>query len=333
MALLNMKVAAKSVSHSATETATLYLLLAAAYSRGNRAPEAGKVIQDALVVFSGTAQEVRFTIADCGLCAARGDVSSALARLRAIGSDSPGFLAARLAMADLYLHHRFALSILGRGGNKERNKFSSLTGCSWISSRGIIRKILPCFCSMNVSTRKDPEQYIACFEELAAELPSARSQKMLGDALLAVYEPERAVKAFEAAAALATERDTQNKAEGGEYGGVDGAGVAHLHCAIGKALAMTHDFEKALSYYRRSLQTATEKTARALRKDYSAFCLKMGNFEEAEEVCHALLASNFDSSSKFLVRLTRGEGKLEYNIAHLRFSNDSETLNERNIHI
>lgn len=294
MALLDMKTATKSVSHSATETATLYLLLAAAYSRGSRAPEAGKVIQDALVLFSGTAQEVRFIIADCGLSAAHGDVSSALARLRAIGSDSPGFLAARLAMADLYLHHRFGLSTRER--KKNRN--------SRLCPQNLFKEFRLTFYSVRICTRKDPEQYIACFEELATELPSARTQKMLGDALLGVYEPERAVKAFEAAAALATERDIQSKAEGGEYGGVDGAGVARLHCAIGKALAMTHDFEKTLSYYRRSLQTATEKTARALRKDYSVFCLKMGSLEEAEEVCHALLASNFDSSSKFLVRVS-----------------------------
>jgi tetratricopeptide repeat protein 21B len=69
-------------------------------------PEATKVISDAQHLFQGTAEEVRVTIANCELALSRGDVDGALAMLKAIPKDSPHYLRAKTAMADIYLRSR-----------------------------------------------------------------------------------------------------------------------------------------------------------------------------------------------------------------------------------
>ncbi|KAG2502129.1 hypothetical protein HYH03_000619 [Edaphochlamys debaryana] len=91
------------------ERATIYLLLADVLARISKipdAPEAKKYIQDAIREFEGTSEEVRVTVADCELAIARGDVEGALKKLRRIPKDSPHYIKARMAMADIYLRHR-----------------------------------------------------------------------------------------------------------------------------------------------------------------------------------------------------------------------------------
>jgi len=74
-------------------------------SRLSEAPEAIKIINDALHEFKGTPEEVRVTIANCELALARKDVKGALKMLRVIPRDSPHYLRAKVAMADIYLKH------------------------------------------------------------------------------------------------------------------------------------------------------------------------------------------------------------------------------------
>ncbi|EFJ52945.1 hypothetical protein VOLCADRAFT_78980 [Volvox carteri f. nagariensis] len=99
----------KVVEPTLHERATIYLLLADVLARISKipdAPEAKKYIQDAIREFEGTSEEVRVTVADCELAIARGDVEGALKKLRRIPKDSPHYVKARMAMADIYLRHR-----------------------------------------------------------------------------------------------------------------------------------------------------------------------------------------------------------------------------------
>ena len=66
-----------------------------------KVPEATKVIQDALNEFRGTPEEVRVTMANCDLMLRRGDAAPALKLLRNIPRESPYFLKAKMAMADV----------------------------------------------------------------------------------------------------------------------------------------------------------------------------------------------------------------------------------------
>ena len=63
-------------------------------------------MSDAQNEFSGTAEEIRITIANADLALAREDIEGALAMLRNITPDQAYFVQAREKMADIYLTHR-----------------------------------------------------------------------------------------------------------------------------------------------------------------------------------------------------------------------------------
>ena len=50
--------------------------------------------------------QVRVAVANSDLALARGDVEAALGMMRAVPKDSPHFLKAKMAMADIYLKSR-----------------------------------------------------------------------------------------------------------------------------------------------------------------------------------------------------------------------------------
>lgn len=63
-------------------------------------------MQDAINEFSGTAEEVRITIANADLSIARGDVEMAVTMLRNITPDQTYYVKSREKLADVYLHHK-----------------------------------------------------------------------------------------------------------------------------------------------------------------------------------------------------------------------------------
>mmetsp|Transcript_26568 Transcript_26568/g.85189 ORF Transcript_26568/g.85189 Transcript_26568/m.85189 type:complete len:1185 (+) Transcript_26568:168-3722(+) len=89
-----------------SERVSIYLLLAEARSKLGKIPEATKIIQDALNEFAGSPEEVRVMISNCELSLSRGDIEGGLSMLRAIPRDSPHYVRAKMAMADIYLKHR-----------------------------------------------------------------------------------------------------------------------------------------------------------------------------------------------------------------------------------
>ena len=91
--------------------------------------------------------------------------------------------------------------------------------------------------------RNDKKRYLECYEELAAQSPSAKTSIALGEACLKVNEPEKAIECFVQAL-------THDKADTG------------LRSKIGKALVFTHDYDKAKTYYKEALQVMHGSTPR-----------------------------------------------------------------------
>ena len=82
-----------------------------------------------------------------------------------------------------------------------------------------------------LSAKKNKKAYAACYQELASSgAQSVHGWMLLGEAYLNIQEPERAIKAYEAALKL-------------------NPGDAALSSKIGRALVTTHDYKKAVAYY------------------------------------------------------------------------------------
>jgi tetratricopeptide repeat protein 21B len=109
--------------------------------------------------------------------------------------------------------------------------------------------------------RNDKKRYLECYEELAAQAPSAKTSIALGEACLKVNEPERAIDNFEQAL-------KHDKADTG------------LRSKIGKALVFTHDYEKAKTYYREALAEQPKDTTLAL--ELANLCMRLGKRRQGE---------------------------------------------------
>jgi tetratricopeptide repeat protein 21B len=69
-------------------------------------PEAAKVIQDAKGEFFGTPAHAQIVIVDSNLALKRGDVHTALSLLKGVSPESPHYIKAKMAAANIHLNHR-----------------------------------------------------------------------------------------------------------------------------------------------------------------------------------------------------------------------------------
>ncbi|XP_034444059.1 tetratricopeptide repeat protein 21B-like [Hippoglossus hippoglossus] len=91
---------------SISDCVSVFLELAEALRLKGMKHEAAKVIQDAIIEFSGTPEKPRVIIADADLALFRGDSEMALSMLRSICPKQPYYIQAKEKMADIYLNHR-----------------------------------------------------------------------------------------------------------------------------------------------------------------------------------------------------------------------------------
>lgn len=205
-----------------SDRASIFLLLAEAHTKLKAYPEAAKLINEAVAEFQGTTEEVRVMLANCDLSLAKGDTSRALRKLRDIPADSPHYLRARMAMAQIYLKHK-----------------------------------------------NDRHAYAQCYEDLAAKYPDVQTLCMLGEALLQVQEPERAVRAFE----QALKQNPRDRA---------------LASKMGKALVMTHDYQKAVDYYERAM-AQNDVAADAMALELAELYRRLRRLDRAQSAVAHLL--------------------------------------------
>lgn len=70
-----------------------------------RGPEARRLLKEALGEFDNTSQKGRVVVAECQLSLSEGDVEGALCALRGVRKESPAYLAAKTAIANIHLVH------------------------------------------------------------------------------------------------------------------------------------------------------------------------------------------------------------------------------------
>ena len=119
--------------------------------------------------------------------------------------------------------------------------------------------------------RNDQRMFARCYKDLAKRNPGEQSQILLGDAYLKIMQPEDAIVAFEEALKL----NPSNSA---------------LASKIGKALVLTHDYDRAVAYYEAALSHSPNDTK--LRSDLTELFCKLRRFDEAHRLLGVALASD-----------------------------------------
>nr|CAD7199018.1 unnamed protein product [Timema douglasi] len=127
---------------------------------------------------------------------------------------------------------------------------------------------------IHLNHRKDRRAYAECFRELVVNAPGPQSLVMLGDAYMAVQEPERAIEAYE----KALQQNPQDSS---------------LACKIGKALIKTHQYGKAINYYREAVKN---EAGGELKLDMAELYMKLRQYDKAEKTLMQELDSKNDTS-------------------------------------
>eukprot|EP00043_Microstomoeca_roanoka_P026514 m.11852 g.11852 ORF g.11852 m.11852 type:complete len:1331 (-) comp6680_c0_seq1:160-4152(-) len=122
--------------------------------------------------------------------------------------------------------------------------------------------------------RKDKRVYAACYKELVDQNPTSHSYLLLGDAYMAIQEPEKAISVYETAL-------KQNPRDG------------TLASKIGAALVKTHDFTRAIKYYEAAVKNGEQPH---LRSALAELHLKLRNFDKAKRVLEEAMAATSQDS-------------------------------------
>ena len=111
--------------------------------------------------------------------------------------------------------------------------------------------------------RQNRRAFAKCYEELVESFPSVQSFICLGEAYASIQEPEKAILSFEKARAM----DPNN---------------ADLAVRIGRTLVTTHDYHRALRYYRDAVAADAQKFN--LRQDLAMLFWRLGDTDKAISV-------------------------------------------------
>jgi tetratricopeptide repeat protein 21B len=114
-----------------------------------------------------------------------------------------------------------------------------------------------------LSLRGNRRAFARCYEEVVEAMPSVQSWMHLGDAYAGIQEPDKAILAYEKARAM----DPNN---------------AELSVKIGRTLVTTHDYQRALRYYRDAVVAEPNQTS--LRADLAGLYWRLGDIDKAVQV-------------------------------------------------
>ena len=135
--------------------------------------------------------------------------------------------------------------------------------------------------------RNDKAAYAQCYRDLVEKNPSVHTHILLGDAYKRINMPDEAIEAYEQALGL-NPKDSK------------------LARRIGKAMLSTHDYARAIEYYRSALGTAIDGHGKSeLRHDLANLYYKLKNFHSAAEELEASISNANDDDVKTLVLLVR----------------------------
>ncbi|XP_033319817.1 tetratricopeptide repeat protein 21B-like [Bombus bifarius] len=114
---------------------------------------------------------------------------------------------------------------------------------------------------INLKHKKDRLAFATCFRELVEHCPGPKTYSMLGDAYISIQEPERAIEAYE----HALKQNPTNK--------------VHIASKLGKALIKTHQYTKAINYYRDVMK---QENFKSLKLDLAKLFIKLKQYDKAE---------------------------------------------------
>ncbi|KAA6420554.1 MAG: tetratricopeptide repeat 21B [Trebouxia sp. A1-2] len=218
---------------SVSERLAVYLLLAHTLTEVAKIPEATKVIEDAAREFQGGPEQALVTIAKSQLALKRGDVDTALALLR----------------------HCTNTTMHWPNRTIDRQSPHFL-------------KALTATASIQLEHKRDPAAYVHCYSQLAEEHADYESYRLLGAAFMRIQEPEKAIKALEAA----LERQPKD---------------GDLAAQIGAALMSTHQYRRALDYYHKAVRNSPAN--RPLQLHLARLLLRLKSWDSAEKVLRSIL--------------------------------------------
>ncbi|CAG0921103.1 unnamed protein product [Notodromas monacha] len=113
--------------------------------------------------------------------------------------------------------------------------------------------------------RKDPRMYAACYKEIMEKFPTPQSFLMLGDAYMSIQEPDKAIEVYE----MALKRNPRD---------------AVLARKMGQALVKTHQYAKAVNYYKEAVRTGDELgISDGLRYDMAELHFRLRQYDKAEK--------------------------------------------------
>ncbi|KAI1290321.1 Tetratricopeptide repeat protein 21B [Halotydeus destructor] len=115
--------------------------------------------------------------------------------------------------------------------------------------------------------RKDRRLYASCYRDILEKAPSTQAYLMLGDAYMNILEPERAIEIYE----QCLKKNPR-----------DGA----LTRKVGQALVTTHQFDKAVTYYKAAIKQIGHCS---LRYDLAYLLFRMKRFTDSKDVILAAI--------------------------------------------
>ena len=231
-------------------------------------PEATKLVTDAMHEFAGTPEEVRVVVANSEIAMKRGDTEAAIHMLGNIPPDSSSYTKAQMVKADILLKVRCPRALRPAPLCQTSSAVPVLVPEAAVVSVVTVRGV---GCTSRPQHRNDKAAFAKCYRDLVTRNPGEQSQLLLGEAYLRIQQPEDAIEAFEEALKL----NPSNSA---------------LASKIGKALVLTHDYERAVAYYEAALSHAPNDTK--LRSDLTELFCKLKKFDEAQRLLSVALASD-----------------------------------------
>ncbi|XP_015604649.1 tetratricopeptide repeat protein 21B-like [Cephus cinctus] len=113
---------------------------------------------------------------------------------------------------------------------------------------------------IHLNYRKDRHAFAKCFRELVEHCPGSKTYSMLGDAYIAIQEPDRAIEAYE----QSLRKNPGDKTSASK---------------MGKALVKTHQYGKAINYYK---EATKQEGSNELKLDMAELFMKMKQYDKAE---------------------------------------------------
>ncbi|XP_017891080.1 tetratricopeptide repeat protein 21B-like [Ceratina calcarata] len=114
---------------------------------------------------------------------------------------------------------------------------------------------------VHLKYKKDRLAFATCYRELVEHCPGPKTYSMLGDAYVLIQEPERAIEAYE----QALKQNPANKVQ--------------IASKLGKALVKTHQYTKAINYYRDVMK---QDSFKSLKLDLAKLFITMKQYDKAE---------------------------------------------------